>query len=93
MALLSAAAVAAALSVAAASTTAAAALAAAAVVGCLAAPFAAGWASCSLQGLPLADPLQLLLKIQGRTIVCSTVLPSRGLKLATLALANQQLLC
>ena len=53
-----------------------------------------------LQGQPLAAPLQLLLlllQIQGRTIVCSNVLPlpGLGLELATspLALAIQQLFC
>ena len=56
------------------------------------------WAALAalLQELHLAAPLQLLLlQIQSRTIVCSAVLPSPGLKLATspLALANQQLFC
>ena len=45
-----------------------------------------------LLGLPLVAPL-LLRRILGRTIVCSTVLPSPGLELTTApsALANQQL--
>ena len=69
---------------------------AAAAVGCQAAPFAAGYVSCStMQGLPLAALLQLLLQIQDKTIVCSSILPLPRLKLATspLALANHQLFC
>ena len=54
------------------------------------------WAALAvpLLGLPLAAPLLLLLRILGRTIVCSTVLlPSPGLEFTTtpLELANQQL--
>ena len=66
-------------------------------MGCqAAAPSAAGCISVPLQGLPLAAPLLLqllLLRIQGRTIVCRNILLSPGLKLVTtpLALANEQL--
>ena len=56
------------------------------------------WAALAapLQGLPLAAPLLqqllLLLRIMGRTIVCSAILPSPGLKVVTtpLVLDNQQ---
>ena len=46
-----------------------------------------------VQGLPLAAPLLLLLRILGRTIVCIANLALPGLELATtpLALANLQL--
>ena len=73
--------------------SAAAALAAA--VGCHLLLLLQAALAAPLQGLPLAAPLQLLLPIQGWTIVCRAVLPLPGLELTTspLALANQQLFC
>ena len=71
-------------------------IAAASALSCqVAAPSAGGCSSSSCSAARTAPTVValLLLQILGKTIVCSTILPSHGLELETvpLALANQHL--